>query len=229
MKNLDYDPEFAAWLGDSDAGPLPNPLTNQLDEVFAALPPQDGAEHAIRLLQTQLGDQLAGPVFFDSLKGTPLGTVYLAISPRGLVALNFGISEESFLAEVEKRTGVQPVRSSEQVVEVEGQVAAYLTGERTQFDIPVDLASLTDFQRQVLEATSQVPRGQVTTYAEIARRIGRPKASRAVGQALGSNPVPLIIPCHRVVAANGALTGYSGGGGIETKARLLALEGAQLA
>ncbi len=229
MKKMEFDPDFAAWLGDSEAAPKPDAFTKYLDEVFAPTPQAGAVESAVRRLRSRLGDQLPRQVFFDSLEGTSLGTVYVAVSPRGLIAVNFGISKDTFLAEVKKRTGTQPEPAPEYAQEAEKQIAAYLTGERKQFDLPVDLASLTEFQREVLEATAQVPRGQVTTYAEIARRIGRPKAYRAVGQALGSNPVPLVIPCHRVVAADGSLTGYSGGGGIKTKARLLALEGARLA
>lgn len=92
----------------------------------------------------------------------------------------------------------------------------------------MDLTSLTDFQRRVLLTTQQVPRGKVTTYGEIACQIGQPRASQAVGQALGRNPVPLVIPCHRVLASDGSLGGYSGGGGVKTKAQLLQLEGVRL-
>lgn len=229
MREMEFDPEFSAWLGDSEAAPKPAPVTKYLDDVFAPLPQARAVEGAVRRLRGRLADQLPRQVYFDSLEGTSLGTVFVAVSQRGLIALNFGVSEDAFLASVEKRTGTRPDRAPERTREAEEQVAAYLTGERTRFDLPVDLVSLTDFQREVLEATAQIPRGQVTTYAEIARRIGRPKAYRAVGQALGNNPVPLVIPCHRVVAADGSLTGYSGGSGIKTKARLLELEGARLA
>jgi methylated-DNA-[protein]-cysteine S-methyltransferase len=106
-------------------------------------------------------------------------------------------------------------------------VGEYLSGRRTAFDVPVDLSRMTAFQQEVLAAACQIPRGQVRTYSDLARQIGRPKAARAVGQALGSNPVPIVVPCHRVLAADGSLRGYSGGGGIATKARLLRLEGAR--
>ena len=101
----------------------------------------------------------------------------------------------------------------------------YFAGQRDSFNVPVDLSRSTDFQQQVLRAAARVPRGGLATYAEIARHIGKPRASRAVGQALARNPVPIVIPCHRVVAADGSLTGYSGRGGIRTKAQLLVLEG----
>jgi O-6-methylguanine DNA methyltransferase len=106
------------------------------------------------------------------------------------------------------------------------QLRAYFAGERTQFDLALDLRQLTPFQRQVLQTTCRIPVGSTWTYGQIARAIGRPRASRAVGQALSRNPVPIVVPCHRVVATNGALRGYSGGGGLASKKFLLALEGA---
>ncbi len=228
MKNTDFDPNLAAWLGDSDALPVPDSLPQSLDQAYAASPPAEEASQAIRRLRQSLEEQLVEKIYFDTLEGTSLGTVFVAVGPRGLTALSFGVTEEDFLAQVEKRTGVRPVRAAEPTQEIEAQVSAYLAGERTRFNFPVDLESLTKFQRQVLEAAAEIPRGQVMTYSELARRIGRPLAYRAVGQALGRNPVPLVIPCHRVIAADGSLTGYSGGGGIKTKARLLALEGVHL-
>jgi methylated-DNA-[protein]-cysteine S-methyltransferase len=87
---------------------------------------------------------------------------------------------------------------------------------------------LTTFQRKVLLTVAEVPRGEFTTYAELAKRIGQPKAARAVGQALGSNPMPLVLPCHRVLASDGSMGGYSGRGGVKTKEKLLRLEGARL-
>lgn len=102
------------------------------------------------------------------------------------------------------------------------EVAEYLAGERLQFSVPVDTGELSAFTRQVLEACRRVPYGQTVCYGELAKRVGKPGAARAVGQALGRNPVPLIVPCHRVVASGGELGGF--GGGVELKRRLLALE-----
>ena len=102
------------------------------------------------------------------------------------------------------------------------EIAEYLAGERREFSVPMDGAGLSPFTRRVLEACAQVPYGETVCYGEIARRIGKPRGARAVGQALGRNPVPLIVPCHRVVASGGGLGGF--GGGVELKRRLLALE-----
>jgi methylated-DNA-[protein]-cysteine S-methyltransferase len=129
---------------------------------------------------------------------------------------------------VQRRTKATLVRSREQCSEAMRQVREYLDGKRTKFDLPLDMSTMTDFQRQVLTAALKIPRGQWLTYGEVAKAIGRPQASRAVGQALGHNPVPIVIPCHRVLGSDGSLHGYSGGGGIQTKAWLLKLEGARL-
>ena len=105
------------------------------------------------------------------------------------------------------------------------EILEYLSGKRTVFDIPLNKSSLTSFQRLVLAADENIPFGEIRTYGKIANDLGKPQASRAVGAALGKNPLPILIPCHRVVAANGYLTGYSAADGIRTKQWLLELEG----
>jgi O-6-methylguanine DNA methyltransferase len=102
------------------------------------------------------------------------------------------------------------------------ELNAYLEGRRLEFAIPMDLRG-TRFQLEVWRALLQIPRGETRTYGEVARAIGRPKAVRAVGSANGANPIPILVPCHRVIGSNGSLTGY--GGGLELKRRLLSLEG----
>ena len=99
----------------------------------------------------------------------------------------------------------------------------YFAGRRHYFDLPIDWALTRDFTRRVLEATAAIPFGRVSTYGAVAAQAGNAKASRAAGRALGSNPIPIIVPCHRVIGANGSLTGF--GGGMERKRFLLALEG----
>jgi methylated-DNA-[protein]-cysteine S-methyltransferase len=105
------------------------------------------------------------------------------------------------------------------------QLAAYFAGGLTRFDLPLDLAG-TEFQLLAWHALASIPYGTTVSYAEQARRLGRPAAVRAVGAANGRNPVPVVLPCHRVLGTNGALTGF--GGGLETKRRLLEHEGALL-
>jgi methylated-DNA-[protein]-cysteine S-methyltransferase len=101
------------------------------------------------------------------------------------------------------------------------QLAEYFAGERREFDLPLKLSG-TEFQMSVLRALQQIPYGETTSYSDIAERIGRPKAVRAVGAANGRNPVPIIVPCHRVIGSHGDLTGF--GGGLDTKEALLRLE-----
>jgi methylated-DNA-[protein]-cysteine S-methyltransferase len=101
------------------------------------------------------------------------------------------------------------------------QLAEYFAGDRKDFDLPLRLSG-TEFQLRVLEELQQIPYGETRSYGDIAARIGRPKAMRAVGAANGRNPIPIIIPCHRVIGSGGSLTGF--GGGLETKAELLRLE-----
>jgi O-6-methylguanine DNA methyltransferase len=109
------------------------------------------------------------------------------------------------------------------VAQARTQLAEYLAGTRAFFSVPVDLSGVGRFQRRVLEAAARIPFGEVRSYAWIAREVGHPRAVRAVGTALGRNPVPLIIPCHRVLRSDGAVGGYGLGGG-PVKRRLLALE-----
>ena len=115
-------------------------------------------------------------------------------------------------------------RGTPLLAEARRQLLAYLAGELREFNLPLSPAG-TQFQRQVWEELRKVPYGGTVSYGELARRVGRPKAARAVGQANHNNPIPIIIPCHRVVGSGGALTGYAGG--LEIKEKLLRLEGAR--
>jgi methylated-DNA-[protein]-cysteine S-methyltransferase len=157
-----------------------------------------------------------------------VGPLFVAVNDRGLVALDFGLSEQEFVARVSQRAKATLVRSDDQAAEALKQILEYLDGQRTTFDLPLDMSSLSEFQQRVLGVALKIPRGKVLTYGDVAKAIGKPQAARAVGQALGHNPVPIVIPCHRVLGSDGSLHGYSGGGGIQTKKWLLQLEGARL-
>lgn len=117
-----------------------------------------------------------------------------------------------------------PEKSSPVLDKARKQLGEYFAGKRKSFQIPVSLSG-TDFQRAVWSAVDDIPFGQVLSYGEVGHETGRPTAGRAVGGAVGANPVPIIIPCHRVLASDGRITGYSGGNGIATKAWLLDHEG----
>lgn len=162
---------------------------------------------------------------------TPFGTMYVAATGSGLVRISWQQpDDDAFVRELERRfPGQTVVRDAEQPAlrEAERQLTEYFAGRRSRFELSVDLGSLSKFERRVLEEARRIPAGEVVCYSELARRIGKPRAARAVGNALGRNPVAIVVPCHRIVRRDGSLGGY--GGGVEWKERLLTLEGALLA
>jgi len=168
------------------------------------------------------------PIYYDFLPNTLINTIFFAQNETGVIAIDFGMEETEFVKRMAAETGRPAKRNPSLCASVREQITAYLSKERFAFDLPVDISSQPPFHQQVLHATMNIPRGQIATYGEIANRLNNPGSVRAVGQALGRNPIPLIIPCHRVVAASGKLGGYSGGGGVATKQKLLVLEGARL-
>jgi methylated-DNA-[protein]-cysteine S-methyltransferase len=172
----------------------------------------------------QLSAARPGRVVYYCSLPSPIGRVLVAATDAGLVRVAFRLAEEAFVAELRARLGLEPARSPERTADIVHQLRAYFAGERRRFDLRLDLSTLSPFHRRVLMAAAAVPAGKVVSYGEIARRIGRPRGSRAVGQALGHNPVPIVIPCHRVVAAGGRIGGYTGG--LDIKRKLLRLEGA---
>jgi len=149
---------------------------------------------------------------YYSYLDTPIGRLMIAGDGEGVREIGFPEGKMARRAEadwVENDAALSAARS---------QLSAYFAGERIGFDLPL-APQTTPFQSVVLTALQKVPYGQTVSYGELASRIGKPKASRAVGMANGRNPIPIIIPCHRVIAANGALTGF--GGGLDTKRWLL--------
>lgn len=167
------------------------------------------------------------PVWKSSISGTPLRTITCSMTQAGLAGLVFGYGPEAE-DHLPEASGPVPHRVSYALQNTLDQLAAYLNGLLKEFDIPLDLSNCTDFQKRVLQEVIKIPCGQVTTYGQIASLVGGARYMRAVGGAVGGNPIPLVIPCHRVVSSDGHLRGYSGWGGIRTKAWLLRLEGQQL-
>lgn len=158
---------------------------------------------------------------------SPIGPLLIAVTDDGVCEIDFGRnhSTHDFIRALTAR-GFDPVHDQQAIAPVVEQLSEYFQGRRNTFDVPVDFSGLTPFTRDVLQATAGVPFGGVATYSEIARRIGNPGASRAVGNALGRNPIPVILPCHRVVPANRTLGKYTGGADI--KQTLLSIEGVTL-
>jgi methylated-DNA-[protein]-cysteine S-methyltransferase len=155
---------------------------------------------------------------------SPLGKLFVAVNARGLCAVDFGRRETDFLRRLDPQSRLE--KNPKAVQPVTRQLLEYFAQERTKFDLPIDLSVLTPFQRNVLDIACRIAPGRVWTYHRVAEEMGRPKSSRPVGQALARNPVPIIIPCHRVIASDGTLGGYSGGSGLKAKRWLLRLEGA---
>jgi len=158
---------------------------------------------------------------------SPVGELLVAVTPRGLASVAFeGQDRDALLDRFARELSPRVVAAPGATDDVRRELDEYFRGARRHFDLRLDRRLMTPFMRDVLGATSRVSFGRLATYGEIADRIGRPTASRAVGAALGANPIPIVIPCHRVVGANGKLTGY--GGGLPRKEHLLRLEGSLL-
>lgn len=152
----------------------------------------------------------------------PFGRVFLARTTKGLCRVTFRKSEDEILSDLEKRS-LLPEMAPERVEKERKELEEYFEGKRTSFDVPIDIRWGTPFQKKVLEAASRIPFGACECYGDIAKSVGRPQAQRAVGNALGKNPVPIVIPCHRVVATGGGLGGYTGG--LDIKRSLMEIEG----
>jgi methylated-DNA-[protein]-cysteine S-methyltransferase len=160
------------------------------------------------------------------VEDTPVGPLTLAATPDGLVRIGFG-HEDPVLDELASEVSPRVVRLPARLDEVRRELEEYFAGRRRSFDVPVDRRLSRGYRRIVLEALSrEVPYGQTVSYKELAERTGNPRASRAVGSAMATNPIPIVVPCHRVLRTGGALGGY--GGGLDTKVWLLRHEGALL-
>ncbi|MES2360717.1 MAG: methylated-DNA--[protein]-cysteine S-methyltransferase [Pseudomonadota bacterium] len=161
--------------------------------------------------QRHLPKELTAPTLVASRTSLP---------PEGAVLARGGPSRRTLTS-----TTVWPNDAQHPVLKkVIQQLTQYFSGQRTQFDVPLDLSGGTDFQQAVWQVLLAIPQGRTASYSDVSQRIGKPAAVRAVGAAVGRNPVSIIVPCHRVVGVNGSLTGYAGG--LERKTALLKLEGA---
>ncbi|MER5683648.1 methylated-DNA--[protein]-cysteine S-methyltransferase [Streptomyces sp. NPDC002205] len=161
--------------------------------------------------------------------GSDIGPLLLAATAAGLVGVVFHAGpavRDRAVGQLQARLGAEPVEApgSARLTEPIRQLAEYFTGSLREFSLTLDWSLTSGFNRQVLrELAAGVPYGTVVGYGDLARRVGQPGAAQAVGAAMGSNPLPVVVPCHRVVESDGGLGGF--GGGLETKRQLLALEG----
>jgi methylated-DNA-[protein]-cysteine S-methyltransferase len=158
------------------------------------------------------------------LVDSPLGELFVGVSDRGLCVISYEADPERQLERLARGFGSRVLRSARPVDPTRRQLHEYFEGERRRFDLDVDLRLTRDFGRAVLGELARVPFGEVTTYGALAAKAGKPRAARAVGTIMNRNPIPIVLPCHRVVGASGSLVGY--GGGLERKQALLELEGA---
>jgi methylated-DNA-[protein]-cysteine S-methyltransferase len=190
-----------AGLYGAGAGRLDLNVTPELDSKFRAAALREG-----------LVD-----VRYDVVD-SPVGELFLAATPRGLCRISYTVDGQDEV--VARIFGTRVLRSP--LDEVRRELDQYFEGNRREFDLPLDLR-VAPFHEDVLRELARVPYGQTDTYGHLAALVGRPKAARAVGTVMNRNPIPIVLPCHRIVGATGALTGYAGG--LDTKRRLLALEG----
>jgi methylated-DNA-[protein]-cysteine S-methyltransferase len=168
------------------------------------------------------------PIYTGELNGTPLGDLRLAASDFGLVAVEWADSQPAFDTHLQHLK--RPIEPNEKkIAPYAKELREYLNGKRVAFTIPIDWTLFRPFQREALQAIFRIPYGETRTYGEIAEQIGRERAYRAVGRANATNPMPLVIPCHRVIGTDGKLHGYGGGEGLKTKEWLLKMEGAVMA
>jgi methylated-DNA-[protein]-cysteine S-methyltransferase len=156
----------------------------------------------------------------------PIGELLLAATPRGLVRVSFPDEDEDVaLSQLAARVSPRVLERPERLDAARRELDQYFSGRRREFDLDLDWQLTAGFRRRVLEAAAGIPFGETSTYTAMAAAAGSPRAHRAAGSALGSNPLPVVVPCHRVVRLGGALGGY--GGGLEVKETLLRLEGAR--
>lgn len=163
-------------------------------------------------------------IYLGELRETPIGTVSAAAGARGLLRIDF-VPAAKMMAGWAPGADLRLGEAHPVLENALRQFAEYLAGRRREFDLPVDWSILRPFHARALRACAAIPFGQVRTYGELAAEMGHPGAARAVGGAMAGNPLPLLLPCHRVVGSDRRLHGYSAPGGLNTKAWLLQLEG----
>jgi methylated-DNA-[protein]-cysteine S-methyltransferase len=156
---------------------------------------------------------------------SPLGPLVVASTPRGLVRLAYTGSrgEDEVIGDLAAKLSPRVLEAPQRLDEVRRELDEYFEGRRDEFDLPIDWSLTRGFTSKVLRQTARIGFGKTSTYAEMASRAGSPRAVRAAGNALGANPIPVVVPCHRVLRSGGALGGYTGG--VERKEFLLRLEG----
>jgi methylated-DNA-[protein]-cysteine S-methyltransferase len=199
--------------------------THELERALRAPATDDeaAARAAARAASRAAEEGLADVAYATA--DTPLGSLLVASTRRGLVRVAFPQERpDDILGELAVRISPRVLEAPERLDEVRRELEQYFEHKRHDFELPLDWRLSRGFRRRVLRNTARLPYGETATYAEMAARAGNPRAYRAAGSALGSNPIPVVVPCHRVVQTGGGLGGY--GGGLDVKEYLLRLEGA---
>jgi len=200
-------------------------MTDGLQTMLGA--PDSHAAAAARRFATRAASSWSADLAYAML-ASPLGDLLLVAGRCGLVVLHYTDARTDLDAELERLAARRSPRIVESVAALDPwrrELDEYFAGRRTRFDAPLDWSDIRGFRRRVLSATARIPYGAARSYGEVATAAGSPRAARAAGNALGSNPLPIVIPCHRVRHAGGGLGGYTGG--IERKAVLLEIESQQ--
>jgi methylated-DNA-[protein]-cysteine S-methyltransferase len=201
-------------------------MTDDLERRLAGAAPRADAPDVDRMLAA-LATRAEADGLLDVAYGTadsPLGPLTVVVTPRGLVQLSYpGEPVGAQLETVAERVSPRILASAARTDAVRRQLDEYFEGGRHRFELPIDWRLVRGFAGDVLRATARIPFGAVSSYREIATEAGSPNAYRAAGNALGTNPIPIVVPCHRVLHAGGGLGGYTGG--LERKRFLLRLEG----
>jgi methylated-DNA-[protein]-cysteine S-methyltransferase len=203
-----------------------NDVRRILKDAASRASTERSAAAAERLTRTAAEQGLADVAY--AVLDSPIGPLMVAVTPRGLLRIGFESDWlDRFVEEIAERISPRIVEAPSMpgmLDPLRRQLDEYFEGRRRQFDLPLDWRLSRGFGRRVLRRTVRIPYGQVATYTQVASAAGNPRASRAAGNALGANPMPIVVPCHRVVRQSLDLGGY--GGGLERKAYLLELEGA---
>jgi methylated-DNA-[protein]-cysteine S-methyltransferase len=200
-----------------------NDFERALQVAVGSLPAQPPAASGRELAERAAADGLLD-VAYASVD-SPLGPLVVAATPRGLVRVAYTEpgSEDDVLEDLAARVSPRMLEAPERLDEPRRELDEYFGGHRKEFDLPIDWSILRGFTLKVLRETARIDFGELRSYAEVATAAGSPRAVRAAGNALGANPMPVVVPCHRVVRTGGALGGYTGG--VERKEFLLHLEG----
>ena len=192
---------------------------------------EEGLSSAVAADEPGLDDMRAAlgqaghPTIRFGAVSTPIGNVFIGVTDHGVCDLTFGQTSERSYRDALLRRAPEAWRDDAEVSPVVEQLQAYFAGALTHFTVPLDLRQVTPFTARVLHETKKIRFGRLSSYGAVAEGLGAPGASRAVGGALGRNPVPIIVPCHRVLAQGGRLGGFTGG--VATKRVLLGVEGHQ--